>query len=851
MKTMKPGSLLLALGLALPGVVVAAQSGSGEVSLASGQVESFDSLSANTGGSNALPTGWYISETGTGGAADGKYVGNDGSSNGGNVYSYGSSGSSERALGSITSSSVKPIIGAQLLNDTGAPMVDLQVSYTGEQWRRGNSAATDKLQFQYSADATSLTNGNWVDVPDLDFESPTSAPNDTKLDGNASANRRETTGTIQGLNLANNATVWVRWFDYDVSGNDDGLAIDDVVFGTPVDNPPELIASFPENGDDDFPSNGSLILTFSEPVAVTGDWFTLACSVSGTFTPSNSTVSGGPIAFFITPDGGLDDNEACTLDFDISLVVDLDGDPDELINPGTIHFTTVEPPPNEPPSILSTVPTQNSSNFPAAGSLKVFFSEPVTIAPGAFTLACSATTGITLTPFPNNGGADYSIDTGTALEAGDACDFGIVASLIHDLDGAELDAGALIHFTVADLANFDSYYERVNLSSAEQLRCSLHETIHGHQKYPYSGAAPNTWTILEAAQQDPNNPNKIIDVYRNRSYTKVSDRDGIGSGITYNREHTWPNSLGFANNGLAAYTDTHMLWLSDKDQNAKRGNKPLATCTQASGCLELSTEYNNGVGGGSGTYPGNSNWYQTPDGSNGSFETWDHRKGELARAMFYMAIRYEGRTEDESNDGGKIPDLELTDTRSLIAITPNTAPKAYMGLRSDLLFWHSFDPPDAEEVDRNTFIQSYQGNRNPFVDHPEWVSLDLFTSAWPPAGCVLNEAPPTVVADSYATAIDAPLSVPAGNGVLANDHDPEGAPMTAQRVASTSHGTVTLAGNGSFSYTPATGYCGTDTFTYRASDGVRWSTTNATVTISVGSNCGEPGPELFRDGFED
>src|SRR3546814_11298291 len=87
------------------------------------------------------------------------------------------------------------------------------------------------------------------------------------------------------------------------------------------------------------------------------------------------------------------------------------------------------------------------------------------------------------------------------------------------------------------------YYAHVNASSPGQLRCSLHETIRGHAVYPYSGSGTSTWTILEIADEDPPNAGRIIDVYRNRSYAKGADRARTGSGLNYNREHTWPNSL--------------------------------------------------------------------------------------------------------------------------------------------------------------------------------------------------------------------------------------------------------------------------------------------------------------------
>ncbi|MCB0971199.1 MAG: tandem-95 repeat protein, partial [Acidimicrobiales bacterium] len=90
---------------------------------------------------------------------------------------------------------------------------------------------------------------------------------------------------------------------------------------------------------------------------------------------------------------------------------------------------------------------------------------------------------------------------------------------------------------------------------------------------------------------------------------------------------------------------------------------------------------------------------------------------------------------------------------------------------------------------------------------------------------------PVPVADSYTTPKNSPLSV-AAPGVLGNDTDPEANPMTAQKASDPSHGTISLAGDGSFTYTPTPGYVGTDSFTYRVTDG---TTTSApqTVTFTV------------------
>ncbi len=396
-------------------------------------------------------------------------------------------------------------------------------------------------------------------------------------------------------------------------------------------------------------------------------------------------------------------------------------------NTGQTFSTT---PPNTPPAVTSTTPTAGSTSFPAAGNLAATFSESVTAAAGAFTLSCASSGSVALT-YPSSG-SNFSISTNTALVAGEACTFTVVANNITDAGGAKPAANTVVNFNVASGGGGGTgYYAHVNTSSASQLRCSLHATIKGHTAYPYSGGTTNTWTILEIADEDPLNSTRVLDVYRNHSYAKITDRAGGTAGIKYNREHTWPKSLGFSaetgNLGLpnSPHTDTHMLYASDANYNSDRGNKPYGNC---SGCTERPTEVYNGAGGGTGVYPGNSNCF------NGSyFQTWGKRKGDMARAVMYMAVRYEGGTHPTT--GQNEPDLELTDNPGLIVATSSSP--AYMGLMSTLLAWHQADPPDAAELARNEVIYSFQGNRNPFIDHPEWATSGLFTSA-KPATCQLN-----------------------------------------------------------------------------------------------------------------
>ncbi len=386
---------------------------------------------------------------------------------------------------------------------------------------------------------------------------------------------------------------------------------------------------------------------------------------------------------------------------------------------------------NPPPAVTSTTPTNGATGVAAASDLSVSFSEAVTAGAGAFTLSCASSGNVALS-YPSSG-TSFTISPNTVLTAGESCTFTVVANAITDAGGAKPAANTVVGFSVAQGSGGGGtgYYSRVNTSNASQLRCSLHATIRGHTAYPYSASSTDTWDILEIADEDPLNAGRILDVYRNRSYAKVTDRAGSTSTNKYNREHTWPKSLGFpsetGNLGLpnSPHTDTHMLYLSDANYNSDRGNKPYGNC---SGCTERATEVYNGQGGGTGVYPGNSNWFNAS-----VFQTWGKRRGDMARAVLYMAIRYEGGTHPVT--GQSEVDLELTDNASLIVGTSGSP--AYMGLLSTLLAWHQADPPDAAERARNEVIFSFQGNRNPFIDHPEWATSALFTSA-KPSTCQLN-----------------------------------------------------------------------------------------------------------------
>lgn len=280
------------------------------------------------------------------------------------------------------------------------------------------------------------------------------------------------------------------------------------------------------------------------------------------------------------------------------------------------------------------------------------------------------------------------------------------------------------------------YYDSVNTTSAATLRQTLHEVIDDHTRFSYTANARDTWNILEEADEDPNNSGNILDLYKNASYPKAG-----GGNSNYQREHSWPKSYGFPDDGVGNYpfTDCHHLFLADGGYNNSRGNNPYRNCDAS--CTEKTTDVNNGQGGGSGTFPGNSNW-RSGTGSTGRWQTWSQRKGDVARALFYMDVRYEGGTHGVTNHTE--PDLILTNDLSLIQSSSSNQTTAHMGQLSVLLEWHEQDPVDDLERHRNDEVFEDQGNRNPFIDHAEWVA------------CVFqDQCPEAITLQSLSQRIDA------------------------------------------------------------------------------------------------
>ncbi len=204
--------------------------------------EDFDSL-ATSGTSGILPAGWSLAETGS--LANPTYAAGYGNSAIGNTYSFGVTGDTDRALGTLRSGAVIPSLGVVVWNQTGGTITDLRVAYTGEQWRLGATGRNDRLDFAYSLDATSLNTGAWTGLDELDFVAPITTGAVGALNGNAPANQIGLSHQLSGLSLVPGASLWLRWTDFDAAGSDDGLGIDDFSIMAVRENPVPVTDSLP------------------------------------------------------------------------------------------------------------------------------------------------------------------------------------------------------------------------------------------------------------------------------------------------------------------------------------------------------------------------------------------------------------------------------------------------------------------------------------------------------------------------------------------------------------------------------------------------------------------------------
>lgn len=243
------------------------------------------------------------------------------------------------------------------------------------------------------------------------------------------------------------------------------------------------------------------------------------------------------------------------------------------------------------------------------------------------------------------------------------------------------------------------YYNSTLGKAGIPLQMALKNVIGNHIVKTYA----ELWEAFYTTDRKPNG--KVWDIYSdipggNPPYEYTFGTDQCGNynseNDCYNREHSWPQS--YFNDAMPMRTDLFHVYPTDGWVNNKRGNDAYGVVNTTGSFWQSQ----NGSRSGANSYPG----YQGT-----VFEPLDSFKGDLARTYFYMSTRYYGE------DGG-------WQTWSMA-----TGAELKPWVVNMLMEWHNMDPVSAKELDRNEAIYHIQGNRNPFIDHPEF------------ADCIWNNVP--------------------------------------------------------------------------------------------------------------
>lgn len=287
------------------------------------------------------------------------------------------------------------------------------------------------------------------------------------------------------------------------------------------------------------------------------------------------------------------------------------------------------------------------------------------------------------------------------------------------------------------------YYDAAAGKSGDALRTTLRDiTTATHVKLPYTSTAFDVWDAYSYTDVRPAPNNTVIwDMYSDipssapvYTFTVISDQCGTASaeGDCYSREHLVPNSWwgGLDNASNPQYTDLHHLFPADQFVNSKKGNYIVAKVGT------VSWTSTNGSKLGSCGWPGYTGMV---------FEPIDEYKGDFARAFFYMVTRYMDAF------GSWVAGYPGYDSQYIFNTSANNYYQWYIDL---LISWHLADPVSQKETDRNNAIyyNTPQNNRNPYIDHPEYVCL-VWTSSYCSSGPVITNV------------VNSPLSPAAGNSV--------------------------------------------------------------------------------------
>lgn len=242
-----------------------------------------------------------------------------------------------------------------------------------------------------------------------------------------------------------------------------------------------------------------------------------------------------------------------------------------------------------------------------------------------------------------------------------------------------------------------TYYEDITADSGIELLGELHDLITTtHKTYT---TYEDCKTPVYVANTDSDYNGEVMEFY---SQTSIDKAWGKGNQGTWNREHVWCKSL--SNdvwNESYGGSDMHHIRPVESGLNSARNNSPYGEVSSSANALYYEDSNNKPVALGG-------------HKENDVFEPLDNVKGDVARIIFYLYTHYNDYSNvggTTNGSGGKFGDLDFS------FIVDGSEEQAI----ETLLTWNELDPVSQQEEDRNEAVASYQGNRNPFIDHPEYA----------------------------------------------------------------------------------------------------------------------------------
>ena len=281
-----------------------------------------------------------------------------------------------------------------------------------------------------------------------------------------------------------------------------------------------------------------------------------------------------------------------------------------------------------------------------------------------------------------------------------------------------------ICFSLTGFAQAPANYYNNATATGYVLKTQLKTIISAnHSALTYT---PGLWNLYNSSESNNGfrdkyyeNDASVLDIYSENptavdpyTFTVISDQCGNYSneGDCYNREHLIPQS--YFDENAPMKTDAFHVWPTDGKVNGQRGNLPFGNVAVANYTSQ------NGTKRGTSAVPGFSGTV---------FEPIDEFKGDVARAFFYFATRYEDYMDDFYNDHPNVDARVMFDGSNDQVFDADFLAVLYQ--------WHQEDPVSTREIDINNYIYSKQGNRNPYIDNPLYV-----TAVWYPHLLSTNKA---------------------------------------------------------------------------------------------------------------